>query len=297
MEDFKNFHKIFSQKNFNLFENNLFEFVICILPNDEIALIGKFHHLITDAWSLGLIIDNIAINYTKLFNNLEIPENSGLYSDFIKRENDYLESDTYLKNRDFWLNSVKDAEPVSLKNTPSESYKANRISYQLSSNETELINKFCKENSISAYVLFLAVLNIYLYRTTDYDNFTIQTPVLNRLGKEKNTIGMFINMISVQMKNNSNLSVADLLKSIATNSISYFKNSKYPYMHLLQDLRKNSNTPTAGILSEYPNNVIHEDKIDAFSEIDYSIRMWPINSNFLVDKNSNFSATIKVIEE
>ena len=57
----KNFHKIFSQKNFNLFEDNLFEFSICILPNDEIAMIGKFHHLISDAWSLGLIIDNIAI--------------------------------------------------------------------------------------------------------------------------------------------------------------------------------------------------------------------------------------------
>ena len=78
MDDFRDFQMNFSQEIFDIYENYLFQFVICILPNDEIALIGKFHHLITDAWSLGLIIDNIAINYTKLFNNLEISENIGL---------------------------------------------------------------------------------------------------------------------------------------------------------------------------------------------------------------------------
>lgn len=290
IEDYKNFHEIFSQKNFDLFENNLFEFVICILPNDEIALIGKFHHLITDAWSLGLIIDNIAINYTKLFNNLELPENLGLYSDFIKREQDYLESDTYAKNRDFWLNSVKDAEPISLKNTSADSNKANRISYSLSAKETELINKFCKENSISAYVLFLAVLNIYLNRTTSYDNFTIQTPILNRLGKEKNTIGMFINMISVQMENNPNVPVIDLLKNIATNSISYFKNSKYPYMHLLEDLRQNNNTNNYNIVysfqnmrpnTDFPNLVEYRSEWDfvGFMQDEFVINITDINNS------------------
>lgn len=253
MEDYKNFHKIFSQKNFNLTQNTLFEFVICILPNDEIALIGKFHHLITDAWSLGLIIDNIAINYTCLFNNLEIPENSGSYLDFIQRETAYLESDIYTKNKNFWLNSLKDSEPISLKNVPTSSFEANRKSYELSNDETELINQFCRENSISAYVLFLAVLNIYLYRTTSYNNFTIQTPVLNRLGKEKNTIGMYINMISVQMKNNPDLIVADLLKTISSNSISYFKNSKYPYIHLLEDLRENDNANNYSVVYSFQN--------------------------------------------
>ena len=253
MEEYKNFHKLFSQKSFNLFENNLFEFVICILPSDEIALIGKFHHIITDAWSLGLIIDNIAINYTKLFNNLEIPEKPSLYTDFIKRESDYLNSDTYIKNKNFWLDSLKDTEPINFKNAPSESYKANRIIYKLSMDETLLINKFCKDNSISAYALFLAILNIYLYRISSYDNFTIQTPVLNRLGKEKNTIGMFINMISIKIKNDPNLLISDFLKNISTNSISYFKNSKYPYIHLLQDLRKNTNNNNHNIVYSFQN--------------------------------------------
>lgn len=253
MDDFRSFQKEATKKPFDIYENDLYEFIICILPNDEIALICRFHHLITDAWSLGLIIDSFAINYTRLANQLEIPKTAGLYSDFISREQNYLASDTYLKNKDFWKEELEDLEPVSLKNTSSSSYKANRIEFAFSLEETNNINDFCKQNHISAYALFLAVINLYLYRTTSYENFTIQTPILNRLGKEKSTIGMFINMISIPMKNKKNSSVLELLQEISMNSISYFKNAKYPYMHLLQDLRTNQDRQSYNIVYSFQN--------------------------------------------
>ncbi len=253
MKDFRNFQSEFSQKVFNIYGHNLFQFVLCILPNDEVALIGKFHHLIADAWSLGLIIDNIAINYTNLINKSDIPNNLGLYSDFINREKEYLTSDTYKKNKDFWEKAVSDVEPISLKNTLSNSYIAKRLDFEFSENETHLIDNFCKNNHISAYVLFLAVLNLYIYRTTSYDSFSIQTPILNRLGKEKNTIGMFINMISIPLKNSPNLKVSDLLQQLSKDSVSFFKNSKYPYMHLLKNLRKNNIAQNYHVVYSFQN--------------------------------------------
>lgn len=253
MDDFRLFQKEYAKKLFDIYENDLYEFMICILSNDEVALVCRFHHLITDAWSLGLIIDNFAINYTRLTNCMEMPEMAGLYTDFISREQDYLASDTYLKNQDFWKKALEDLEPVSLKNTSSVSFQANRMEFAFSLEETNQINDFCKQNRISAYALFLAVLNLYLFRTTTYENFTIQTPILNRLGKEKNTIGMFINMISIPMKNNENLSVIELLQRIATSSISYFKNAKYPYMHLLNDLRSEQNGQNYNVVYSFQN--------------------------------------------
>lgn len=259
MEHFKKFQQKFSQEMFDIHNDNLFEFIICNLPNDEIALICKFHHLVTDAWSLGLIMDSITINYTRLLNNLEIPENTGLYTDFVKREHDYINSDKYIKNKNFWKKSLENIEPISLKNTSSNTYKANRIEYKLSLEETTLINDFCTQNHLSAYILFLAAINLYLYRCTSYENFTLQTPVLNRVGKEKNTIGMFINMISVQFKNSNNLSVNDFLKNLAIDSISYFKNSKYPYMDLLEDLRTEKNVQNYHIVYSFQNMRPHTD--------------------------------------
>ncbi len=62
-------------------------------------------------------------------------------------------------------------------------------------------------------------------------------------------------------------------------------------------LRINHQTPVAMILSEYQDNVLYEDTLEANSEEDYSIRLWAINNDFVIDRNSHYHAIIKVIEE
>ena len=62
-KEIQEFCKSFYESKFILQNHRLFDFVMLKLPNREICLIGKFHHIVADAWSLGLIIDNIAINY------------------------------------------------------------------------------------------------------------------------------------------------------------------------------------------------------------------------------------------
>lgn len=62
-------------------------------------------------------------------------------------------------------------------------------------------------------------------------------------------------------------------------------------------LRVDHKTPVAKILSEYQDNVLYEDTLDANSEEDYSIRLWAINNDFVIDRDSHYHAVIKVIEE
>ena len=175
LEDFKERQIKFCQKSFNLLNDKLFEFVIFILPNDEIALIGKFHHIIVDAWSLGLVIDNIAFNYTNLKNSLNIDSNSGFYSDFIKRENQYLNSETYTKNKDFWLNKLENYNVLNIKNSQKNSFLANREIFELSETETKKINEFCAQNKISSYVLFFRLSTILLILIITYQKRTNRT--------------------------------------------------------------------------------------------------------------------------
>ena len=237
-KEIQDFCKKFYDAKFNLLNHRLFDFIMIKLPNHEICLIGKFHHIIADAWTLGLIIDNIAINYSNLAYNSNIPLNTGSYLDFINREQKYLNSDTYLKNKEFWLNKLNNYNPISLNTSSNSSYIASRKMFDLSCETTNNINNFCHENNISAYTLFMAALNIYLYRATMQNDITITTPVLNRIGKEKHTMGMFINMINSRINNNPNTSIIDLLKEISSETVSLFKNSKCPYMDVLADLRK-----------------------------------------------------------
>ena len=293
MDNFRVLQKDFCQKSFNILKDKLYEFVIFILPNDEIALIGKFHHIIADAWSLGLIIDNIAFNYTNLKNSLCLDSNSECYSDFIEREKLYLSSDNYLKNKNFWLDKLKNYNVLSLKNSLKTSLVANRNLYELSEQESYKINEFCNQNKISPYILFLAALSIYLYRISSQEEFVVTTPVLNRIGKEKNTIGMFINMISINIKNNPNDKIIDILKNLSLDTFSYFKNSKYPYLDLLNNIRKDNpslNSSAYNLVFSFqnmrPNNTIEnlvpytvEWNFVGYSQDDLAINITDINNS------------------
>lgn len=251
MENFKKFQKSFVEKKFKLTNNLLFNFIICVLPNNEVALLANFNHIIADAWTIGLLIDQIASNYCVIKNNLtpDVPKHQ--YVDFIKRENEYINSNSYQKNKEFWLQTLKDSTPIKLKE-PCSSDNALRKTFSLPLVKSNLINMFCKEHDISPYTFFLGVLLIYLYRTTSLNNFTIQTPIFNRIGSERNILGMFVNMIPAKFDSNDKTTIIEFLKKVNSNNFSYFKNSQYPYMHLLNNLKdENKDTQNYNVVFSF----------------------------------------------
>lgn len=74
-------------------------------------------------------------------------------------------------------------------------------------------------------------------------------------------------------------------------------NKIIPSELLKLSLRVDHQAPVAKILSEYQENILYEDTLEANSEEDYSIRLWAINSDFVIDRDSHYHGIIKVIEE
>ena len=83
-------------------------------------------------------------------------------------------------------------------------------------------------------------------------------------------------------------------KRIANDGCEY---KTIPKELLKLSLRVDHKTPVAKILSEYENNIIYEDTLEPNSEEDYSIRLWAINNDFVIDRDSHFHAIINVVEE
>ena len=187
-------------------------------------------------------------------------------------------------------------DQISLKSDIKKTYKANRASFNISKEDSCSINNFCQINKISPYILFLTAFQIYLYRFTMQKDFLIASPVLNRIGKEKSTIGMFVNMISIPFHVNSNDSIINLLHSSSNNMFTYLKNSKYPYMDLLNDMKKHSSSNPYNIVFSYQNmrpttNI--ENLVNYHAEwnfVEYSFDQLAIN---VTDINNNGFYTIE----
>ena len=231
---------------FQLENSKLFKFYIFKFIDGKGAFMLNIHHLISDAWTLALICNDIIKTYSELIQNKEV-EKKAIYSyiDYIKSEQQYQESEKYNKDKQYWIERFKTIPevatiPGSIKGDIDETNPAGeRKKYEISKENVEKIKKYCKENKISLYNFFMAIYAIYIGEVSNLDEFTIGTPILNRTNyKEKNAAGMFINMAPFRININEDIEFKQFIKNIARDSMDMLKHQKYSYQCLLEELRK-----------------------------------------------------------
>ena len=230
-------------KHFTLLNSRLFRFVIFTNEDGTGGFVANLHHIISDAWTMSLLIDQIMNYYISIIQNTPIPDNkTNSYLDFIDEEKKYLESSKFERAKNFWENQFENLEFSYLKDFQSSSYEATRKSVTLSKEETNQLLTFCNNHKISLFSLFMAVLNIYLSKINNTNSSTVGTPILNRCNfKEKNTTGMYISTVPFHMEIDKNATCIDFIEQVSKHELSVFRNQRYPYNLLLDTIRKKFN--------------------------------------------------------
>ena len=249
-DDLKIKEKEIAESVFGTMDSLLFNFKIVKLKNEHGGFIINMHHLISDAWSAALGATGIIEIYTRLLKNESIEDiEYPSYIEYITSEQEYMKSDKFEKDKKFWNDLFEVVPEVatipSVLNTKEKKLDSasNRKQFTISKDIIEKINKFCKENKVSAFNFFMGIFAVYIGRVSNLDEFAIGSPILNRKNvKEKHTSGMFINTIPLKVNLSNNISFINLASSIGTSLFNMFKHQKYPYLSLLEDLRSKDNT-------------------------------------------------------
>ena len=230
-------------EHFKLFNNDLYRFVIFVNSDGTGGFMANLHHIISDAWTMSLLIDQIMSYYASILQNspIEIMKDNS-YINFIYDEQKYMESSKFERAKEFWEHQFDNLEFSYLKDFQSSSYEAMRKSVTLSKAETDTLVSFCNKYKISLFSLFMAVINIYLSKLNNTSSSIVGTPVLNRSNfKEKNTTGMYISTVPFRMEIDRELTCMDFINQVSKHELSVFRNQRYPYRLLLDSIRKKFN--------------------------------------------------------
>lgn len=267
----------FMQDRIDISNYPLYRFNIIKLKNGHGGFSIVMHHLISDAWSMSLLVNKIIDIYSYLLKNKDVSETlEPSYVEFIEAEQKYLNSEKFKKDKQFWedkFDICPSCVSFSQKNSQNASQLAKRKAFSLENSSK--ITQFCKENDISIFTFLMTIFSIYLYRTTGVQDVIIGSPILNRNGlKEKNMMGLFINTLPIKIEIYDNPSFSLLAKKVSDSQFSMFRHHKYPYSKLLEYLRnkyKFSNNLYDSIIS-YQN--ARDNSKD--SDINYSTN-WDFN--------------------
>ena len=190
--------------------------------------------------------------YTAMIHKEDLPSTQRpSYTSFIDKEKEYLESNKFKKDEEFWLDQFSSIPELAT--IPSATHDnfcktndstAERKQYVLPKELIDTINELCKKNHVSIFNFFMAILAIYTSNVCNLKEFVIGTPILNRTTfQEKQTTGMFISTVPFKIDlTNMKLSFYEFLSKIGTETLSLFRHQKYPYQYLLNHLRKENKT-------------------------------------------------------
>lgn len=223
--------KKIAKERLQILNSKLYDIRI-IQNTKETCVCVKTHHIISDAWTLGQIAEQIKENYLKICNKEEI-DTKPSYLNYIKKDEEYRISDKYLLDKEYWHEYVKELKCENQYEIVKDK-KSKRIQNEIDEELYTHINSFCKINKISEYSFFLAIISIYFSRIFNKDNLVIGTPYLNRkkANKEFNTMGMFIATLPINVIAKNNMSFLEICQNINTTNMQCFRHARFPYYEI-----------------------------------------------------------------
>lgn len=258
------------QNVFNLFESPLYEFRLFKLKGTNTGgILANFHHTICDGYTTALCVRQIFESYKSLKENGSLPDlnpNQYSYIDYLNAEKEYLESNKFIKDKEYWEKTFETVPEVATiySNKASKNNmnpEADRETFMLDKELMQKVKKLCESLKISVYNFFMSVFGIYISRASRLDDFVIGTPILNRSNfREKNTLGMFVSTVPFRMKIDDNISFKEFSEKVAKDTMSMLRHQKYSYGYIIENLRKK--------VSSVPNlyNIIFSYQVTKASE-------------------------------
>lgn len=233
---------------FDIIDTNLFHFKLFRFPDNTGAVYICLHHIIADAWTLGLYISELMDIYSSLVHHVPVSTTCNpSYLDYICSEKEYTKSPKFIKDEAFWSSvfvNKPDTSSILNYHKSGNAILAKREAFSLDNSLYQKILDFCKKNRCSVFTFLMGIYSLYISKINNMaHNVVIGTPVLNRTTfAEKHMAGMFISMVPFPITLSSQISFLDFISGVNTTQMSIFRHQKYPFQDILEIFRNKFNT-------------------------------------------------------
>jgi len=174
----------------------LYAFTI-VSAGDCFGVFLRFHHIATDAWSAARFA-SLLHRYYHDPQPLEGPS----YLGYIEKQEAYLQSGRYTRDRAFWLTKFPERpEPCLLAKRSSNAPAAARWDVFLAPERMRPLRDFAAAHQLSVFNLLMTAMAVYLYRLRGQARLCIGTTTLGRPDSVlKRTLGMFAGTLPLPLE-------------------------------------------------------------------------------------------------
>jgi amino acid adenylation domain-containing protein len=228
----------------------------------EFVLSFVIHHIVTDGWSMDIILDEMLTLYNAFVcrKNNPLPALAIQYKDFSSWQNNEINNDSVSGHRQYWLTKLSgELSPADFlpdKPRPAmKTYDGDVMTCFLDVATTAAFLQFGQNHNATLFMSFLSMVKVLAFRYTNNEDIIVGTTVAGRdhPGLEKQ-VGYFVNNLVLRTQIMPSDSLETVLEKVVNTSIQAYEHASYPFDKLVTDMgisRSAGRSPLFDVLVEY----------------------------------------------
>jgi NRPS condensation-like uncharacterized protein len=242
-----------AQTPFDLINGPLLRTRLIRLGARKHILIVTMHHIISDGWSMGVLIREVVMLYDAFLQDKTSPllPLKVQYADYSQWQRDWLTGERLDRQLNYWRTRL---EGVPILELPTDFPRPASMTHEGASHPVDIdaatstaLVELARKQGATLFMVLLSALQVLLHRYSGQDDISVGTPIAGRTRPElEHLIGCFVNTLAIRSDLSDNPSFSSLLKQVQQNLTGAYDHQDIPFERLVDELgipREMSHTP------------------------------------------------------
>ncbi|WP_186129910.1 non-ribosomal peptide synthetase, partial [Burkholderia gladioli] len=227
---------------FDLAQGPLIRGQLLELDDEDHLLLVTQHHIVSDGWSIGVLIDEISALYAAFHQRQPdpLPPLAIQYADYAAWQRERLQGEALARQAGFWKARLADAPallelPTDRPRPAVQSYRGASVPLAFPRELGDALRQLGRQQGTTLFMTLFAGWAALLSRLTHQRDLVIGTPVANRQQAElEPLIGFFVNTLALRARLEDNPDVATLLQRVKADALAAYAHQELPFEQVVE---------------------------------------------------------------
>jgi len=236
------------------------------VAEEEHVVLVTMHHIISDGWSMGLLVREVAALYAAYSSGQEsaLAELPVQYGDYAVWQREWLSGAVLERELSYWREQLAGAPPVlelpaDHPRPAVQTFHGASYSFRLSESLTAELKTLSRRTGATLFMTLLAAFKVLLWRYSGQESVVVGTPIAGRTQVEtEGLIGFFVNTLVLRTEVSGELSFAELIGRVKEVALGAYAHQELPFEKLVEELepqRSLSHTPLFQVMFVMQNEL------------------------------------------
>jgi amino acid adenylation domain-containing protein len=234
-----------ARAEFNLAVGPLIRARLLRLGAEEHLLLLAMHHIISDGWSIGVLIRELAALYAPYREGRDnpVPPLPIQYADYAQWQREPQQAESLNEQLSYWRAHLQGAAPqlefpTDRSRPPVQSHRGDSIELLLDAGLCTDLKALAQRHQLTLFMVLYAAWAILLLRLSGQKDIVVGTPTANRqLPELEGLIGFFVNTLVLRLQVRSDAQLSELLQQAKEVTLGAFEHQDVPFERIVEALQ------------------------------------------------------------